>query len=89
MGAEVTARLAIVAVIAAALAGCAQDPPAQPVAPVVRIETTRSDFCEIMRSLHGQSGKLSWSVRDTPETITGVRRLAAAFDKRCATKAVS
>lgn len=76
-------------VLAAALAGCAQEPAVQPVAPVVKIETTRSDFCEIMRSLHGVSGKLSWSVRDTPETITGVRRLAAAFDKRCAPKVVS
>jgi len=36
-----------------------------------------SDFCKIQRE------KLSWSTRDTQETIHGVRRFNAKWDKRC------
>lgn len=68
--------------VLAVTAGCAKQPEPQLIAPV-RIEVTKSDFCEIMRSINGPAGKVRWSVRDTPETITSVRRLAAAFDRRC------
>ena len=64
------------------LGGCATKPAPAPVAPV-RISVTSSDFCGVMRRLHGQGGKPTWSVDDTAETITQVRRLGAAFDQRC------
>lgn len=64
------------------LSGCAKEPAPAPVAPV-KIMVTSSDFCGVMRRLHGQGGKPTWSVDDTAETITQVRRLGAAFDQRC------
>lgn len=65
------------------VAGCAQSPPVATVKPVT-VAVTASDFCQIMRGLAPPSGKLTWSLDDSPETITGIRRLAAAYDKRCA-----
>lgn len=65
----------IIAIIAVclALAGCAggQDIAVQPV------NITSSDFCEIQRD------KLSWDVKDTPQTIKGIRRFNAKWDSRC------
>lgn len=59
-------------VIAIAMGGCAGSVPApQPV------QITASDFCRIVDE------KLTWDVRDTPETIRGVRRLNAKWDARC------
>ena len=66
----------------AVLGGCAKEPAPATVAPV-KIMVTSSDFCGVMRRLHGQGGKPTWSVDDTAETITQVRRLGAAFDQRC------
>lgn len=81
------ARLALCAtlsaILAVILAGCAQNPSAEPVAPV-KVEVTDHDFCQIMRRVAGASGKLTWSTADTTETIHGLRRLAEAYDKRCA-----
>jgi len=64
------------------LAGCAQDAPVAAVKPAT-VQVTAADFCQIMRRLYPGSGKPTWSARDTPETIYGVRRLAAAVDTRC------
>lgn len=36
-----------------------------------------SDFCEIQRQ------KLSWDIKDTRETIQGIRRFNAKWDRRC------
>lgn len=69
-------------VICVAMAGCAGEPPAEPVAPVT-VKVTDHDFCQIMRRVAGSSGKLTWSVADTTKTIHGLRRLAEAYDKRC------
>lgn len=70
-------RFAVVAALA--LAGCETlpDTPVQPVSIV------SSDFCEIMKDVAPPTGKLDWSVQDTPQSIRGVRRLAAAVDRRC------
>lgn len=64
------------------LSGCAQEPPAAPVAPV-KIQVTSSDFCQIVKRAYGPQGP-TWDIADTPETIIGNRRLAASFrSKRC------
>lgn len=64
------------------LSGCAQEPPAAPIAPV-KIQVTSSDFCQIVKRAYGPNGP-TWDVSDTPETITGIRRLAASYRaKRC------
>ena len=68
--------------LAVLLSGCAQSPPAEPLVKSSTIRVTASDFCEIMRALY-PTGKLTWSINDTTETITEVRRVNAAFDKRC------
>lgn len=69
-------------VICGLLSGCAQEPPVVPVAPV-KIQVTSSDFCQIIKRAYGPAGP-TWDVSDTPETITGIRRLAASFrSKRC------
>lgn len=75
-------RAIVCLAVAAILAGCAQEPPAESVKPVT-VQVTAADFCQIMRGLYPGSGKPTWSARDTPETIYGVRRLAAAVDTRC------
>lgn len=68
------------------LTGCAQDPPAAPIAPKT-VSVTSTDFCEIMKAIAPPLGKPTWSRNDTPETITNIRRLNAAVDKRCASPA--
>lgn len=57
------------------LAGCAQD---QPV-PVQPVTIRGSDFCDLVR----KQRDLTWSVQDTPATITNLRRLGAVWDARC------
>lgn len=64
------------------LTGCAPEPPAETVKPAI-VKVTATDFCQIMRGLAPPSGKPTWSARDTSETIHGIRRVAAAVDKRC------
>ena len=83
-----SARILSLIAFSATLAGCANEPPAAPVAPV-KVEVTDHDFCQIMRRVAGASGKLTWSIDDTPKTIHGVRRLAEAYDKRCASKPIN
>lgn len=56
--------------IVVTIAGCAQDPAVQPV------NVVASDYCQI-------AGKIAWDVKDTPETIHGVRRENAKIDRRC------
>lgn len=75
-------RCAVLVALPWALAGCASAP-ADDVPRPATVRVAASDFCEIMRGVAPPTGKLSWSVRDTPETITGIRRLAAAVDRRC------
>lgn len=59
-------------IVSLALAGCAgQDIAVQPV------NIVSSDFCEIQRD------KLTWDVKDTRETIKGIRRFNAKHDARC------
>lgn len=62
---------------AALLAGCAQQPKAY------EPKLVGSDFCKIQRE------KLSWSVRDTKETIGGIQKFNAKHDSRCRGKAMS
>lgn len=47
--------------------------------PTMTVETKLigSDLCKI------QTDKLTWSTRDTKETIHGVRRFNAKWDARC------
>lgn len=67
------------------LTGCAGSaPPDAPVQPVtIGIDT----FCAQVR----KDRDLTWSVNDTPTTITNIRRLGAKWDARCkaATKPTS
>ena len=64
------------------LAGCAKEPEPAPVAPV-KIQVTASDFCALVKRAYGPKGP-TYHHLDTPETITGIRRLAASFRaKRC------
>ncbi len=64
------------------MGGCAQEPPAETVQPSA-VKIVGSDFCPTMRGLFPPVGKPTWSARDTPDTITQTRRLAAAIDRRC------
>lgn len=74
----------IIGITAFFTTGCAQEPPPPaPVAPVI-VKVTADTFCQTMRRLYGQSGKPTWDVADTPESITHLRRLGAAYDSRCA-----
>lgn len=68
--------------VAYMLAGCAKEPPQGPIVATATVSVTASDFCEIMQRLY-PTGKPTWSLADTPDTITQIRRLGAAFDKRC------
>lgn len=65
-----------------ALAGCAQEPPAAPVAPV-KVQVVGHDYCAILRRINGGDGRFRWSVQDTPPSITSMRRANAALVKRC------
>lgn len=60
------------------LTGCSQD---QPV-PMQSVTIRGSDFCDIVK----KSRDLTWSIQDTKETITNIRRLGAAWDARCGSK---
>ena len=74
---------AIIAVLAAmSVGGCAGMTSSDSVKPVT-VQVTRSDFCETMEAVTGPTKKLTWSRLDTPESIHGIRRLAAAVDRNC------
>lgn len=70
-----TMKLWIFMLLILLLTGCAQD---QPV-PVQPVSIKSSDFCEIV----SKPRDLTWSVQDTPATITSLRRLGAKWDTRC------
>ncbi len=65
-----------------AVAGCAQEPPAETVKASI-VQVIGDSFCPIMAEIAGPTRKLTWDVNDSPQTIHGVRRLARAVDKRC------
>lgn len=71
-GLHVLKLLGIVVAMSAivALAGCAPEPPVQPVSVVAH------DYCQI-------AAKVTWDTRDTRATIQEIRRENAKFDKRC------
>lgn len=58
-------------IVALILAGCDKTPPLQPV------NIVSSDLCQI------QPKRLSWDVKDTPETIKGNRQFNARWNSRC------
>jgi hypothetical protein len=60
----------IIGAVAIIMGGCAKEPSAQPV------NITASDYCAISR-------KVTWSVDDTRETISQVRRENSKHDRRC------
>jgi uncharacterized lipoprotein YajG len=68
--------IAICFVVAAAalFAGCAKEPPMQPV------QITADSYCQIAQ-------KVTWSVDDTRRTITEVRRENAKIDSKCQNRA--
>lgn len=66
--------------LAAAADGCATQPSEVAVQPVT---VKGSSFCAVMRRVAPTSGKLTWSVRDTPESIHQMRRVNAAVDAGC------
>lgn len=68
-------RLLIYIVLLFILGGCAADAPV----PVQPVTIRGSDFCEIV----SKPRDLTWSVQDTPATITNLRRLGAKWDARC------
>lgn len=57
--------------IVVATGGCAGD------SMNVQTKLTGSDFCKIVPQ------KLTWDVKDTKQTIRGVRKLNGKWDKRC------
>ena len=70
--------------LGAALAGCeagkATDVPVQPV-------TIKGDsFCDVMKGVLPPSGKPTWDIVDSKQTIRDARRVGAAVDKRCSVK---
>ena len=67
--------------IACSLAGCNPDPTPH----LQPVTIGASDFCEVMKIVSPPAGKPTWSIRDTPKTIHGNRRIAAAVDARCST----
>lgn len=74
--------------LAAAADGCStQGDPSVPVQPVsIKADT----FCSVMKKVAPPSGKLTWSTRDTPETVYQIRRLDAVVDaKRCSSPPAS
>lgn len=73
----------VVVALAAAPGACStgsDEPPIQPV--VIKSET----FCTTMKRLLPPSGKPSWDVVDSRQTINDARRVGAAVDKNCETK---
>lgn len=79
-------KLIAILCLAAALAGCesgkAADVPVQPV-------TIKGDsFCDVMKGTLPPSGKPTWDIVDSKETIRDARKVGAAVDKKCASKPI-
>lgn len=68
-------RLLYAFCICSVLAGCATEPPV----PVQSVSIKSSDFCELV----DKRRDLTWSINDTRETVTNLRRLGAKHDARC------
>lgn len=62
-----------------ALAGCAQD---QPV-PVQPVSIASRDFCSTMKAILPPTGKPTWDVVDSRQSITDARKVGAAVDRNC------
>lgn len=60
------------------VAGCAKEAPPTPVA-AQPVTIVSRDFCALV----DKKRDLTWSVNDTPESITNFRRLGAKWDARC------
>lgn len=60
------------------LAGCSGDPPVPP----VNLAVATDSYCEIYK-------KLSWSPKDTPETVRGILNANARYDRACGTARVA
>lgn len=61
------------------LGGCAAD---QPV-PVQPVSIASRDFCVTMKAVLPPTGKPTWDVGDTRQTITDARKIGAAVDRNC------
>lgn len=66
---------ALALTLALGLGGCAGDTPV----PVQPVSIKVHDFCDLV----DKKRDLTWSVADTPATITNLRRLGAKWDSRC------
>ena len=62
----------LMAALAVLLAGCA----GEPTPPPVNLAVTTDSYCQIYR-------KLSWSPKDTPETVRGILSANAKYDRAC------
>lgn len=60
-------RVAVAAILAGALAGCAKEPP---------VQVVTDSFCQSAK-------KRTWSVDDTPETIQEAIRQNQGIDRAC------
>lgn len=72
-------KLSIFILLITLLAGCAQD---QPV-PVQPVAIASKDFCATMKAVLPPTGKPTWDVADTRQTITDARKVGAAVDRNC------
>lgn len=72
-------KLWIFILLIALLTGCAQD---QPV-PVQPVAIAAKDFCATMKAVLPPTGKPTWDVVDSRQTITDARKVGAAVDRNC------
>ena len=72
-------KLALIGVVLA-LNGCAAPQDAVPVQPV---SIKADSFCDVMKRVLPPTGKPTWAVTDTQQTITEARRVGAAVDQNC------
>lgn len=68
-------KLFIFMLLIVIMTGCAQDAPV----PVQPVSIKSSDFCELV----DKKRDLTWSVQDTRQSISNLRRLGAKWDARC------
>lgn len=70
--------------ISVAMAGCAQEPPAAPIAPV-KVQIVTSDYCQIMCRINPGNCLQPFSVNDHALTIERARRANRVVEqKNCA-----
>ena len=68
-------RIISIVILSLLITSCGAAAPAATEAPPV-VNVQPGNYCQI-------ASKVQWSVRDTPETINGVRRESAKIDKLC------